>query len=163
VNLAARQLDDHGFLDGLQQLLEEAPVQPGDLCLEVTEATLARDVDRSAETLARVRELGVAVAMDDFGTGASSLGLLRRFPVSQLKIDRAVISELVPPAPNGGVVEALVDLGHVLGLDVVAEGVETPEHLAALRALGCDRAQGYYLSHPLPAAAIEEHLVAGAF
>jgi EAL domain-containing protein (putative c-di-GMP-specific phosphodiesterase class I) len=164
VNLAARQLDDQGFVDALTQLLDDAPVAPGALCLEVTEATLSRDVDRSAETLGRVRDLGVGVAVDDFGTGPSSLSLLRRFPVSQLKIDRAVISELgaVPGEGGSGVVEALVDLGHVLGLDVVAEGVERDEELAALRSLGCDQAQGFVVSRPLPAAAIDELLVSGA-
>jgi diguanylate cyclase (GGDEF)-like protein/PAS domain S-box-containing protein len=163
VNLAARQLDDQGFVDALSRLLDDAPVEPGGLCLEVTEATLSRDVDRSAETLARVRGLGVDVAIDDFGTGSSSLSLLRRFPVSQLKIDQAVISELASSDPGSGVVEALVDLGHVLGLDVVAEGVESTEHLTALRSLGCDRAQGYWLSKPLPAAEIDDLLLAGAF
>ncbi len=164
VNLAARQLDDQGFVEALAQLLDDAPVAPGALCLEVTEATLTRDADRSVETLGRVRDLGVGVAVDDFGTGPSSLSLLRRFPVSQLKIDRAVISGL--GASDGGsgtgVVEALVDLGHVLGLDVVAEGVERDEDLAALRSLGCDQAQGYVLSRPLPASEIDDLLVSGA-
>ncbi len=162
VNLAARQLDDQGFVDALSRLLDDTPVDPGDLCLEVTEATLARDVDRSTETVDRLRGLGVDVAMDDFGTGSSSLSLLRRFPVSQLKIDQAIISELGAPVPVSGVVEALVDLAHVLGLDVVAEGVESSEHLKALQSLGCDRAQGYYLSKPMPAGEIDDLLLAGA-
>jgi diguanylate cyclase (GGDEF)-like protein/PAS domain S-box-containing protein len=160
VNVAGGQLDGHDFVDEVGRILRERAVDPSRVCLELTEAALLRDVDRTRGRLEALRDLGVAVALDDFGTGYSSLSYLQQFPVSQLKIDPCVTRELAHDARGSAVAETIIDLAHVLDLEVVGEGVETRDHLDALAALGCDRAQGYFLAPPLTAAEVDERLAA---
>jgi diguanylate cyclase (GGDEF)-like protein/PAS domain S-box-containing protein len=149
VNLSARQLAVASLLDSVKAALVETGLEPSRLCLEITESVLMEDVESSIESLLALKALGVRLAIDDFGTGYSSLGYLRRFPVDVVKIDRSFVAGLGTDPAATAIVAAVVNLSHALGLSVVAEGVETEEHLVALRALRCDRAQGYYWSKPL--------------
>ena len=147
VNLSARSLHP-GLVD------EVADVHgPGALELEVTESTAMRDPDRSLAVLERLAGLGVRLSVDDFGTGHSSLAYLARLPVSALKIDRTfVVAGLDAEGANRSIVATTIELGHQLGLEVVAEGVEDAETLAILGALGCDQAQGFGIARPMPGA-----------
>jgi diguanylate cyclase (GGDEF)-like protein/PAS domain S-box-containing protein len=151
VNLSARQLAVTSILDSVKAALEETGLDPSHLCLEITESVLMEDVESSIESLLALKSLGVRLAIDDFGTGYSSLGYLRRFPVDVVKIDRSFVAGLGTDPAATAIVAAVVNLSHALGLSVVAEGVETEEQLVALRALRCDRAQGYYWSQPIAA------------
>ena len=110
-----------------------------------------RDVDLVIGTLRRLRSLGVGIGIDDFGTGYSSLAYLKRFPVKRLKIDRSFVSDIADGRSGEILPKVIIDLGHALGLEVLAEGVESRAQLDTLRALGCDEVQGYLLSRPLPA------------
>jgi diguanylate cyclase (GGDEF)-like protein/PAS domain S-box-containing protein len=149
VNLSARQLAVASLLDSVKAALDESGLEPSRLCLEITESVLMEDLESSIESLLALKSLGVRLAIDDFGTGYSSLGYLRRFPVDVVKIDRSFVAGLGTDPAATAIVAAVVNLSHALGLSVVAEGVETEEQLVALRALRCDRAQGYYWSQAL--------------
>ena len=138
----------------LTALLDAAGIPPACLRLEITESAAMADPDRTLETLVRLRALGVGLAIDDFGTGYSSLSYLKRFPVQELKIDRGFVREIVTSENDLAIVRATIELGHTMGLQVVAEGVEDEGSWQVLGALGCDQAQGYYLGRPLPAAAL---------
>jgi EAL domain-containing protein (putative c-di-GMP-specific phosphodiesterase class I) len=108
------------------------------------------DPDRTRGVLTRLRDIGVRLAIDDFGTGQSSLAYLRRLPVHALKIDRTFITGLGKDNASGSIVKTIIELGHALGLVVTAEGVEEERQLQALRVLGCDHAQGYFIARPMP-------------
>ena len=155
VNLSARQLRDPNLAATVRQALARYGVSPWELCLELTESSFMEDVESHGRTLAELRAFGVQLAIDDFGTGYSSLTYLQRFPVTILKIDRSFVRGLGRDASDEAIVESVIHLAHALGLRVVAEGVETPDQLAALHRLGCDVAQGYYLGRPVPAAEID--------
>ena len=146
VNMSALQLADARCVDMVSRLLAETGLPPSALELEITESVLMLDVDQSLRRLAELRALGVSVAVDDFGTGYSSLAYLRDLPVDVLKIDRSFTMHLPADRP---MVEFIVELARAIGATTVVEGVETAEQLAVIRGIGCDQAQGYYLSHPL--------------
>jgi diguanylate cyclase (GGDEF)-like protein len=150
VNIAARQLTRPGLATQVLMALGEAGAEPDDLVLEITEHGVLEDFAAAFRHLQEVRALGVRVAVDDFGTGWSSLSYLQRLPVDELKIDRSFVATLGVEGPSMAIVGALVSLAHGLGLTVVAEGVETEEQLAELRRLGCDSVQGYLLARPAP-------------
>ena len=133
------------------RLLAESRVRPDQLELEITESTILADPFRVREVLSRLNELGLRLAIDDFGTGYSSLAYLRRLPVQTIKIDRSFVMDMCENASDATIVHSTIDLGRNLGLDVVAEGVETQETWDALRRHGCTLAQGYLISKPLPA------------
>ena len=152
VNLSARELGEPGLITTVRAALAETGIDPARLCLEITETVLMDDVDSSIHALHALKALGVRLAIDDFGTGYSSLSYLRRFPVDVVKLDRSFVSGLGTDPAATAIVAAAVNLSHALGLSVVAEGVETPEQLVVLRALRCDRGQGYHWSRPLPPA-----------
>ncbi len=155
VNVAAMQLGSPGFVAEVAAILAGCGLAPEHLCLELTESSLL-DADRDAEdAVHELVELGVTLALDDFGTGWSSLGYLRRLPVGELKIDRSFVAGLAVERNDAEVVRAIVDLGHALGLTIVAEGVEELEQAAGLRAMGCDLAQGYLYSRPVAPAHLE--------
>ena len=122
---------------------------PALLTLEVTETMLMDDVDSSIVRMHRLRALGVNLALDDFGTGYSSLAYLKRFPIEELKIDRLFVRGIDRNTRDAALVAAIISLGHSLGLRVVAEGVESEDHLKVLREQGCDVAQGFHFSVPL--------------
>jgi diguanylate cyclase (GGDEF)-like protein len=160
VNLSVLQLVQPDLVAAVTGVLDRAGVDPVELCLEVTETTMMRDPATTLGTLLALKRLGVRISIDDFGTGYSSLGYLSRLPIDELKIDRQFISGLDEPG-NARIVSALISLSHALGLTVVAEGVEHPEHVRQLTALGCDVAQGYLFGKALPANQISEILTDG--
>jgi diguanylate cyclase (GGDEF)-like protein len=151
VNLSARQFEEPGLVDAVAGALAEAELPPSALCLEITETVLMSNAPASLETLTALKALGVGLAVDDFGIGYSSLAYLKRFPVDTLKIDRSFVEGLGTDPIDLPIVQAIVMLGKTLGLQVVAEGIERPLQEQTLRALGCDRGQGYLFSRPLPA------------
>jgi len=151
VNASTRCLLDRSFPDVVAGALRRAGV-PGDLlCVEITENTVMADPDRAIDVLRRIRELGVSTAIDDFGTGYSSMAYLKILPVDEIKVDRSFVRDMATDHSNYVLVESAVDLGHNLGLKVVAEGVEDDPTVSALDGLGCDVAQGYHYARPLPA------------
>jgi diguanylate cyclase (GGDEF)-like protein/PAS domain S-box-containing protein len=152
VNISARQLHSPEFVESIRAVLLAYGVDPGMLCLELTESVLIEDVEAQRHTLAALRELGVGLAIDDFGTGYSSLTYLKRFPVNGIKIDQTFVAGLGRDAFDSAIIESVIELAHAVGLHVTAEGVETLDQLLRLRALGCDYAQGYYFARPQPAA-----------
>jgi EAL domain-containing protein (putative c-di-GMP-specific phosphodiesterase class I) len=150
VNLSARQLGDPHLVEHLTEAIREGGHDPAVLCLEVAEGALEAVPELAMRQLAALRELGITLAIDDFGTGTSSSITLSELPVDILKIDTTLVSRLGREDDDLDSVGAAVELGHALGLRVVAEGVETDAQLAKLRALGCDGAQGYLFSQPMP-------------
>jgi EAL domain-containing protein (putative c-di-GMP-specific phosphodiesterase class I) len=157
VNLSARQLYEPGLVGLVADALGQAGLGPDSLGLEITES-VAMDgagfgVGRAAAALRGLKDLGVRLAVDDFGTGYSSLSQLKRLPVDVLKIDRSFVSGLGRDAGDRAIVSAVVTLARDMGLEVVAEGVESEDQLRILRELGCDLAQGYYFARPLSAGA----------
>ena len=150
VNVSARDLADARFPDEVARALADHRVEPSWLELEVTESVLLSDRLRTSRMLERLVEQGVRIAIDDFGVGYSSLGQLRTLPASVLKIDRSFVSNMESDPSNEAIVSSTIELAHRLGLQVIAEGVETPAHLARLRAAGCDIGQGHLLGRPLP-------------
>ena len=160
VNLSARNLEDPSLVGDLAAVLDDHRLDPQRLEVEVTETSVMLDPQAAIATLRRIHELGVRVAIDDFGTGHSSLAYLAQLPVDRLKIDRSFIRGLGEPGPQAAVVHAVTELARHLGLEVVAEGVETEAQLAALVATGCDIGQGYFWARPMPAGDLERWLQA---
>jgi diguanylate cyclase (GGDEF)-like protein len=158
VNLSTRCLLDAGLPDLVQRLLAEHRVPAHLLRLEVTESAVMGDAARCMDVLQRLHDLGTRLSIDDFGTGYSSMAYLRRLPVDELKIDRSFVLGMCTTQQDAVLVRTAIDLGHNLGLTVVAEGVEGEEHVDALRTLGCDIAQGFHYARPMPAAALSELL-----
>jgi predicted signal transduction protein with EAL and GGDEF domain len=154
VNLSMRDLHDPRLPALLAALLDSSGIAPAWLCLEITESAAMADPDQTLQILARLRQLGVGLAIDDFGTGYSSLSYLKRLPVQELKIDRGFVREIARNEDDLAIVRATIELGHSMGLEVVAEGVEDEAGWRLLDTLGCDLAQGYYMSRPLPAPAL---------
>jgi EAL domain-containing protein (putative c-di-GMP-specific phosphodiesterase class I) len=162
VNVSVRQLDDPGFAALVAEVLRRTGLDPESLVLEVTESVLADPAGGAAATLETLRGLNVRVALDDFGTGYSSIGYLRQLPVDILKIDRSFVSGEHANRPGDLLLEAIVGLAQRLGLDVIPEGIEAPDQLARLQALGCRIGQGFLLSRPMPPSAIGQLLAAPA-
>ncbi|HEX7102203.1 MAG TPA: EAL domain-containing protein [Nitrolancea sp.] len=156
VNLSTIQLRAPTLIDDIAAVLHETGLDPSCLYLEITESAVMENPELAMGTLSALKTLGVRLAIDDFGTGYSSLSYLKRFPVDLLKIDQTFIVELAGSEENSVIVGVTIRLAHALGMRVVAEGVEAPEQLNRLRELHCDLAQGYHISHPLPASAIEQ-------
>lgn len=151
VNVSARNLGRPDFADAVLTALADAAIAPDRLTLEITETALLADPEVAAEVLARVSATGVRVSIDDFGQGQTSLGYLSQLPLHELKIDKSFVTDLPDNPAHAAIVRSVVDLGHNLGLQVVAEGVETQETVTLLTATGCDIAQGYLLARPMPA------------
>ena len=150
VNVSERDLADANFPNELVGLLAEHGIEPSVLELEVTEDILILDSIRSGRRLERIVATGVRIAIDDFGIGYSSLGQLKTVPAQTLKIDRSFVAGMADDPRDAAIVRSMIALAHDLGLEVVAEGVETAEHVARLRAAGCDVGQGYHLGLPVP-------------
>jgi predicted signal transduction protein with EAL and GGDEF domain len=158
VNMSARQIQDPGLLAKVRAALASSGLKPSSLILEITESSTVDDTKRAIEILKTLKEIGVGLAIDDFGTGYSSLSYLRRFPVDQLKVDKSFVSELVTNPEDLAIVSSVINLGHSLGLSVVAEGVETPDQLEKLCEMGCDQGQGYKWRRPADAVDVSEWL-----
>jgi EAL domain-containing protein (putative c-di-GMP-specific phosphodiesterase class I) len=155
VNVSPRQLMNSEFPDMVADALAESGVPAASLWLEITETALMSDAKSATVALRELRNLGLHLAVDDFGTGYSSLTYLKRFPVESIKVDRTFVGGLGIDSEDSSIVEAVVNLGHSLGLTVVAEGVETPLQLSRLRDSGCDFGQGYLFGRPRPAELVE--------
>jgi diguanylate cyclase (GGDEF)-like protein len=151
VNLSAKNLHNSDLAEQLDSMLTEFDVPPERLVLEVTESAIMSDHTRAREILEQLHARGIEIAIDDFGTGYSSFANLRRLPVSEIKIDKSFVQSMSSCAEDRVIVDSVIGLGHKLGLNVVAEGVEGHNEWLELASLRCDIAQGYYLSRPLPA------------
>lgn len=149
VNVSPQQLSEAGLIEDVSRALRETGLEPETLILEITESVAMEDTESSRNTLQRLKDLGVRLAIDDFGKGYSSLSYLSTLPVDSLKIDRLFIDGLEDDPANVAITNAIITLSRMLGLKVIAEGVETVEQLANLQELGCDLAQGFYFSKPL--------------
>jgi diguanylate cyclase len=149
VNISAAELEWSGLADYTAAVLESSGLDASALVLEMTETTLMTRVDRIVNTLKSLKEVGIGVAIDDFGTGYSSLAYLHQFPVDCLKIDRSFVAALGDEPTDRTMVAAIVSLVKALGIEVLAEGVETPAQLAVLQELDCDLAQGFLFSRPV--------------
>ncbi len=160
VNVSPRQIADPGFADIVRRALEEARVPAELLWLEMTESMMLEEPDLAQHTLREIRESGVRLALDDFGTGYSSLSLLQQFPIQRIKIDRAFVNGIATHGNDRSLVRTVIAMARSMSLDVVAEGVETVQQLHALSDLSCDKAQGYLISHPVPADAMRTTMVA---
>lgn len=148
VNLSARQFDRDGLLKTIEKSLEEFSLPADSLEFEITESTLMQDLSRTSDVLNKLKEMGVRIAIDDFGTGYSSLAYLHRFQVDVLKIDRSFVQSIGADDEGAAIASAIIGLGRRLGLQVIAEGVETEQQLTFLAGQGCDVAQGYYFARP---------------
>jgi EAL domain-containing protein (putative c-di-GMP-specific phosphodiesterase class I) len=154
VNLSPAQFRDRELVANVRDVLATTGLDPSRLELEVTESLLLRDTSANLQTLNDIKALGVRISMDDFGTGYSSLGNLRSFPFDKIKIDRLFVSDLERSPDSAAIIRAVLSLGRGLGMTTTAEGVETRDQLAYLRAEGCVEVQGFYFSEPRPAAEI---------
>jgi EAL domain-containing protein (putative c-di-GMP-specific phosphodiesterase class I) len=157
-NLSARQLRDPGIDRTVACILSETGLDPSSLQLEITEGAAMEDASTTTTVIEELRALGVRVSIDDFGTGYSSLSYLERFRVDSIKIDSSFVGTLEEETGTKVLVQGMIDLAHALGLEVIAEGVETAEQLTRLREMRCDLAQGHYLSEPLPNEAVDKLL-----
>jgi diguanylate cyclase (GGDEF)-like protein/PAS domain S-box-containing protein len=158
VNLSVKQLQSDTIVDDVRSALESTGLPPSSLVLEITETVMMADTDLAVQRLNELKSLGVRMAMDDFGTGYSSLSYLSRFPIDILKMDRSFLSK---EHEDSGLAAAIIGLGNSLNLDVVAEGIELPEQMAALRDLGCELGQGFLFARPMTHEALSEYLVDG--
>ncbi len=160
VNLSAKQFARADLVEQVSAILAETGLRSSCLELEITESVLMDESDAGIQALQALRGLGVKLVLDDFGTGYSSLSYLKHMPLDTIKIDRSFVNELTGDDANLAIVQAVISLAHGLGIDVVAEGIETAEQLARLRELACDRGQGYFYARPLPADALARLLLA---
>ncbi len=158
VNISARQFQQQQLSETVMRILEEAELGPEFLELELTESSIMSHPEATIDVLTKLQTKGVAISVDDFGTGFSSLSYLKRLPIDSLKVDQSFVRELATDPDDAALVMAIVSLGHTLRLRVVAEGVETQEQLRFLRLLRCDEIQGYLISKPLPVTGIEQLL-----
>ena len=150
VNLSVKQFQEPDLVRKLAGMLREVGLEPSCLQLEITESVVMEDTEYAAGLLLGLKGIGVKLALDDFGTGYSSLSLLHRFPLDELKIEKEFVDGLGQNDQDAAIVKAVIDLAHELGMQIVAEGVETIEQLTRLREMGCDQAQGYYFWESLP-------------
>ncbi|MBF0373947.1 MAG: EAL domain-containing protein [Alphaproteobacteria bacterium] len=162
VNISGRQFQHaRRLVYLLESVLDETELEAAYLELELTESSAMRDADNAIAVVANLREMGFACAIDDFGTGYSSLSVLKRFPIHKLKIDRSFVMDVTNDSNDAAIVNAIIAMAHALKLKVVAEGVETTEHLEFLAHQGCDQIQGYLFSRPLAAADMERLFIEG--
>ena len=158
VNLSPNQFRGQTLPLRVAQILNETKLDPRLLELELTENILMHDIDQVIVQLQQLSDLGVAISIDDFGTGFSSLSYVKRLPVDRLKIDQSFIRNVVSDPSDRAIVAAIVNLAHSLRMEVVAEGVETVEQLEYVRGAGCDAVQGYYCGRPMAAAQFEDFI-----
>lgn len=155
VNISPRQFAHPDFFDKIRQLIATTHIDPSLIELEITEGVMMENTEHAIGLLQRLRELGLKLSIDDFGTGYSSLAYLKRFPVDKLKIDQSFLRQLMPDSNDSAIVQAIIVLGHSLGIKVIAEGVETQLQKEMLMVWGCDEIQGYLYGRPLAATAAQ--------
>lgn len=160
VNVSARQFRQADFVEQVRQVLTDSGANPQLLKLELTESLVLVNLEDTLAKMRAIRTLGVRFAIDDFGTGQSSLAYLTRLTLDQLKIDQAFVASMLTSRTDAVIVQTVIGMANSLGLDVIAEGVETPEQLAFLRDSGCNAYQGYLFGRPMPIAQLEQHLAA---
>lgn len=158
VNLSAVQFQQEDLVSSVEKVLVENNILPRRLELELTESVVMQDARKADNILSRLSKVGVKLAIDDFGTGYSSLSYLKRFEVDRLKIDQSFVRDMTNNYDDAEIAQAIINLGHTLGLEIVSEGVETKEQLELLRRQGCDIIQGYYISKPMPAVEVPDFL-----
>jgi diguanylate cyclase len=158
VNLAARQHADPALVETVRRIVDEAGIEPSSLCLGITERVVMSDEEAAVRTLEALKDLGVNISIDDFGSSESSLGALKRFPLDVLKVDRSFVSGLGEEGDDAAIVAAVINMAHALDILTVADGVETREQVEHLKTFGCDVGQGHYFARPRPAEAIAELL-----
>lgn len=156
VNISSVNLNDPVFPDEILRLAKEYNVDPRSVCFEITESGVSHQSEVILEVLTRLRIMGFFLSIDDFGTGYSSIVELQRLPFTELKIDYSFVSDLIATPSTSIIIQSMIDLGHNLGLVLVAEGVENNETMEALEKMGCDIMQGYYISRPLPLSELEK-------
>ena len=161
VNVSGRQLSQGAIAGEVERAVDESGLDPACLTLEITESALMHNLNAGAAVIQRLHAMKVGLHLDDFGTGYSSLAYLHSFPVDALKVDRSFVNKLDGGPQQAAIVKAIVSLAHNLGMEVIAEGVETPAQAKALRRLNCRRAQGYLFSKPVPAEEAERLLIVG--
>lgn len=161
VNVSRIDLYDPDILDTLSRIVERAGLSPEDLLLEITESAYTQDSAQIIEVVTKLRELGFRIEMDDFGTGYSSLNMISKLPIDALKLDMQFVSSAFKKEGDTRMMEVIIEIADYLSVPVVAEGVETAEQLRALKTMGCDIVQGYYLSKPIPADEFEPFIVEG--
>ena len=150
VNISAKQFLQGDIMSIIKKALSVSGLEPKYLDLELTETTIMDDVERAVEVLEELKTLGINISIDDFGTGYSSLSYLKKFPINTLKIDQSFISSINSANPgNSSIANLVIDLGHKLGMSVIAEGVETQEQVDFLKKYTCDKIQGYIISEPI--------------
>ncbi len=159
VNLTMWNLEAQELPEQIEALLRDTGVPPKNLELEITETSIMSDPQRVIHTLNQIRQLGARFAIDDFGTGYSSFAYLTKLPVSCIKIDKSFVQSIAADRDNSVIVKSIIDLGHNLGLKVVAEGVETVHAKKLLRVFQCDEGQGFYYCRPIPADAMTKFLL----
>jgi len=158
VNLAATQFADQRLPIRIEEILAQTDLPAASLNLEITESMTMKSPEETVVMMRVLTELGVSLSMDDFGTGYSSLSYLKTFPIGTLKIDRSFVKDIETDQNDADICEVTVLLAHKLGLDVMAEGVETEAQLKYLHSVGCEKIQGYLISKPLPADKAEEFI-----
>ena len=161
VNVSPIQFKEAGFVEEVQRILNKTGLEPVHLELEITESLMMDDVEKVSRVLHALNSLGITISIDDFGTGYSSLAYLKNLPIQRLKIDRSFIEHLLDSENDAAIAAAIINMGHSLNLQVVAEGIETSVQADDLDRKGCDHLQGYFISHPLPpdefASWLDEH------
>jgi diguanylate cyclase (GGDEF)-like protein/PAS domain S-box-containing protein len=156
INLSAIQLESDKFGETLRKIIDQTKINTKFIELEITESILMKDFEKSIKLLTEIRDLGINIALDDFGTGYSSLSYLKQLPINTLKIDKSFIDNISTNKREKAIVDGIIQLAQKIGLDVIAEGVESKDQIQLLKAMGCNQIQGYYFSKPLPANEIED-------
>ena len=159
LNASVRHMMKSDFLDEIRQLLHDSGIPANQLEIEITESIMIDSVDKALRCIDELRSMGIQIAIDDFGTGYSSLSYLNRFPANLLKIDKSFIDVMNTSESSRQYVAAIISMGHVMGFDVISEGVEEPEQIETLREIGCDFIQGFIWGRPLPAEEAEKLVV----
>lgn len=151
INASVRHLLKNGFIEEIQELISKSGISASQLEIEITESILIDSAEKALQCINRLRDIGVKFAIDDFGTGYSSLSYLSKIPADLLKIDKSFIDRINSNESSKQYVAAMISMGHIMGLDVISEGVEEQEQLEALRSIGCDLIQGFIWGRPLSA------------
>jgi diguanylate cyclase (GGDEF)-like protein/PAS domain S-box-containing protein len=159
VNLDVQQVGSPAYASSVRQILDETAMPPGCLQLEITETGLMQDIVHAHKTLFELSEMGISLAIDDFGTGYSSLSYLKSLPINKLKIDQSFIKDVLLDSDDAAIVRAMIGLAHNMGLEVIAEGIETDDQYSFLAKQNCDFGQGYFISHPMDTVHMERFLV----